>query len=543
MNKTLSIIFLLGLCKGLWGQNNPLYSAASIEDHFVPIPYQVDLHLGKTEVSQASYALFLESLKDPEEQAAYQPKKTNWKDYLPTALQDLEEATLFEKGHPEAPNAPVQNISYEAAEAYCAWLTEHYNSMDNNEIYYSKVVFRLPKEQEWELAASMLSVHDKSYQDLANYKYSYPWKSPSYQDKKGCALGNFNLELEGKATGGKCTPAYFSVGVEAYAPNRLGLYNMGGNVAEMVQEQGIAKGGSWYHSPAASTIVAQQSYTQPAPYVGFRILMEVLEEASYGKIPPAKKGPPGVLSLTPWLFMDQAEITNIDWLEYQFWMKVEQPEQYDRAVVDSTVWWVDTTALLPTDTGQVWDNFIAERRNLAYYYHNHPIYYDYPVVGVSHAQAKAYCAWRTLVVNEMLKLSPKRQKKFGYILYRLPTEKEWESAAQGGLNKRDFPHGYVDLLDRKGRRVINVNWSDRKSYLKGNPTPLVPALALMPNGNNYYNMIGNAAEMIDQPNIAKGGSWKHPKEQSYIYQQISYEQPEAWLGFRCICEIFHSQEP
>lgn len=535
----------MAIINGLQAQTSPLFSAASIEQHFVPVPYQVALQVGKTEISQASYSLFLESLEDPEQVAAYEQKETHWRDYLPPALQELEEEVLFGKDHPDYFTSPVQNISYEAAKAYCAWLTKHYNNLDNNQKYYPKVVFRLPTEQEWELAASSLSVYDKSYQELGKgtSNYQYPWLASSYKNKEGCALANFNLELESHATDKKCRKAFFPVQVEAYGANILGLYNVVGNVAEMVQEKGIAKGGSWYHSPAAAVIPAQQEYSQPEPYVGFRIFMEVLETPNLMKFPKVKKGPPGVLSLTDYLYMDQGEVTNIDWLEYQYWMRTYQPEHYDTTIVDSTVWWwIDSTDLITTDTGQIYDPVALGRIDLAMDYHHHPIYYDYPVVGISHAQAKAYCAWRTARVNEVLALEPKKQHKFGYVLYRLPTEKEWQYAAQGGLDKRDFPHGYVELLDRKGRKVFNVKWSDEKPANGVGISPLAPALAYMSNGYNYYNMIGNAAEMVAEQGIAKGGSWKHPKEESQIYQQIHYEQPTAWLGFRCICEIQHTQQ-
>jgi len=53
---------------------------------------------------------------------------------------------------------------------------------------------------------------------------------------------------------------------------------MTGNVAEMVSEKGKAAGGSWAHSPEASTITSISSYNEPDAKVGFRVFMEVIEE-------------------------------------------------------------------------------------------------------------------------------------------------------------------------------------------------------------------------------------------------------------------------
>lgn len=504
-------------------------SHKEIETQFMELPYMVNLYAGATEVSNADYELFLTDLirkKEFEQVQQHQIYKTDWRSYLPKKHQNLQEEVLYQNGNPNDPDAPIQNISYASAVAYCQWLTQVYNNLEDpkGKKRYKKVLFRLPTAKEWEAAVLGQSLYRET---TASNSPIYPW-GKGYRNTKGCFLGNFNTteeELCKDCEEQKKDPkdgVFFTTRVKAYFPNDWGLFQTVGNVAEMVQEQGIAKGGSWYHTPKASAVQETQTYSQPEPYIGFRVFMEVVEEGNQDKVKKGHSGPPATFHLKGNLYMDETEISNISWKEYVYWIKENKPEEYKKVQPDTTVW---------KSLGEENEPFVK-------HYYQKTAYQDYPVVGISHQQAAAYCQWRTARVQEMLALNPSGQKKFGTIAYRLPSEEEWEYAASAGLDKKEFPFGLLTLNNSKGEKVANLNFATTVVMKEQEQVSTItaPINSYTPNAKGYYNMIGNVAEMVQEEGVAKGGAWIHAPQQSQITQQIPYDGAKAWLGFRCICE-------
>ena len=177
--------------------------------------------------------------------------------------------------HPGYNNYPAVGISYQQAVEFCKWRTravnlgayleekkfedpeEHFNDSFQIKFYY-----RLPTLQEWEMVSG-------GTLDILDFPYGTKDISPFWKRKKSKAFNciypdeNSSLDSLGKRN-------YNTAVVNSFYPNMFGCYNMIGNVAEMVSEKGIAKGGSYIHSLDSCKISINQLYTKPERWLGFR---------------------------------------------------------------------------------------------------------------------------------------------------------------------------------------------------------------------------------------------------------------------------------
>ena len=112
--------------------------------------------------------------------------------------------------------------------------------------------------------------------------------------------------------------------------------------------------------------------------------------------------------------------------------------------------------------------------------------------------------------------------------FRLPTKEEWELAASGGLDPNQYPFGYADTAHIKFK--LSVERSQKDGIIKTSSYK-----RCYPNALKICNIIGNVAEMTAEKGIAKGGSWKDKLVDCKIQNNISYNKPTNWLGFRCVC--------
>lgn len=285
-------------------------TAKSLEGRFRPISDR--LFAEEAEVRNEQYNEFLAYLVKNNLNDLYEKYKFDLSAYEEPALSMMKNYTsarIVTKKEKYFTQYPAVNISYEAAMAYCSWLTDQYNGLTERK--YKKVKFRLPTVEEFQIAAASIKnptswnideqmVEVKLYppgkefgKDFELKKVSagdpdllYPWfrvynyrNSP--RNQKNCYLGNFKTPDNEKP----CMPermtsadGWMMMGpVETYFPNDIGLYDVVGNVAEMTIEKGKACGGSWNHPPEESTIKSVNFYDGPDAAIGFRVFMEIIE--------------------------------------------------------------------------------------------------------------------------------------------------------------------------------------------------------------------------------------------------------------------------
>lgn len=221
------------------------------------------LFMMQSEVSNKEYRDFLNDLKASGQTQAYDQYKIDSTGWLQLATYCEPFVTYYHQ-HPAYDNYPVVNVSYDGALAYAAWLESKMNVHAAKTGYCYEV--RLPSKVEWIRAANGL-------QQQSNYA----WGGPYVRNAKGCALCNFNGKLNAQDTIEVSLyhddDAMITAPSKSYFPNVFGLYNLNGNVEEMVQERGIAMGGSW-RSPADAVLnTSETNYTSPSPTLGFRCVV------------------------------------------------------------------------------------------------------------------------------------------------------------------------------------------------------------------------------------------------------------------------------
>lgn len=228
------------------------------------------LRVSKFEVSNQEYKAFLMGLIE-ENKADLIPKYAPDVSVWQKGLEFNNPYADYYFSHPAFAEYPVVGISYEAAVAYCEWKTRHFGEMPAIKKGKEKVKyqFRLPTEEEWMAAAEMGS----PTRDFWPGGYVYP------RNHKGIFLFNHKLgkgDYAGYAGGHyKDYEGYMiTAPVRSFYAEKLDLYNVAGNVAEMVAERGLAKGGSWYHLAEECKINAALQYEAPESWIGFRFVVE-----------------------------------------------------------------------------------------------------------------------------------------------------------------------------------------------------------------------------------------------------------------------------
>lgn len=149
----------------------------------------------------------------------------------------------------------------------------------------------------------------------------------------------------------------------------------------------------------------------------------------------------------------------------------------------------------------------------------HPAFDDYPVVGVTWRQARAFSIWRTQLLNNYL------ASKGGSIVqdFRLPSETEWEYASRGGLDLSPYPWGGPYIRNSKGCFLGNFK-PMRGSYVDDGGLHTVKVESYNPNDYGLYCMSGNVAEWCKDAFDESAYDFSHDLNTSYDYEPTEAER-------------------
>ena len=221
------------------------------------------------------------------------PDTTCWVNDFPNSDNEIYLRNYF--SNPTYNDYPVVGVTWEQANAFCAWRTDFLLKGLSGQAKYIQR-YRLPSEAEWEYAAR------------GKDGTEFPWENPDVKNGDGCFYANFKPDRGNYTKDGNLITSKTGI----YSPNSNGLYDMAGNVAEWTStiytEAGVeamndlnpkleynaamedpyrlkkksVRGGSW-KDPESFIRSAWRSWeyqNQPRAYIGFRCVRSLASPAS-----------------------------------------------------------------------------------------------------------------------------------------------------------------------------------------------------------------------------------------------------------------------
>jgi formylglycine-generating enzyme required for sulfatase activity len=147
-------------------------------------------------------------------------------------------------------------------------------------------------------------------------------------------------------------------------------------------------------------------------------------------------------------------------------------------------------------------------------------YDNYPVVGVTWSQAKAFSVWRTQIFHSWLQTN-------GDLFvndFRLPSESEWERGARGDLDMAQYPWGGPYIRNASGCFLANFK-PMRGRYFEDGGFYTVKVYSYNPNGFGLYCMAGNVAEWCSTAYDESTYEFAHDMAQDFEYDAKDGDAP------------------
>ncbi len=200
-------------------------------------------------------------------------------------------------------NHPVIRVNWEGSSAFCAWLSKKENR-----------VYRLPTDREWSYAVG-LGAEEKWTTEttpaaIAKNTTVFPWGT-AWPPPPG--TGNYSDETRRRrfpttgeyVTGGYDDGFFSTAPVMSFGPNKLGIYDLSGNVREWVEDwfDDTHKGHAWSEARLLGRVGEGESAHRPTATAsmrrrilqrfGFRCVLERKRPAIAPVfVPPPPAAPP-----------------------------------------------------------------------------------------------------------------------------------------------------------------------------------------------------------------------------------------------------------
>ena len=205
---------------------------------------------------------------------------------------NLKSSAWKSPGFKQSPDHPVVNVTWVEAVAFCKWLTEEERktgALAANQFY------RLPTDVEWSKAVGLSEESGKTPEarDMG-VSDVYPWGNQWPPPPKS---GNYTGEETGSdvAIKGYDDGFPWTSPVGSFTPNKLGLYDMGGNVWQWCMDTWnsdskakVLRGASWYNGALKLSLLSscrvRASPESSTDNYGFRVVRAAIKTTG-SKIP------------------------------------------------------------------------------------------------------------------------------------------------------------------------------------------------------------------------------------------------------------------
>ena len=159
------------------------------------------------------------------------------------------------------------------------------------------------------------------------------------------------------------------------------------------------------------------------------------------------------------------------------------------------------------------DHTFSNSEHMAKSYFYSTAYDNYPVVGITWPQAKAFSVWRTQIFNTWLQSNGDMFVND----FRLPSESEWERAARGDMDMMEYPWGGPYIRNSSG--CFQANFKPmRGRYFEDGGMNTVKVNSYHPNLFGLYCMAGNVAEWCSSTFDESSYYFQHDMSAEFDYQ-------------------------